>query len=83
MVMESVVTEDVKMSNSNCPKCHGKGYYHYDENHGKLCELCCNHDKGWWLLKDNYDKLNGRYCCKAGCGVTISTQQYESMLKSL
>jgi hypothetical protein len=43
----------------------------YDNNHGKPCEVCCLHDKGWWLLKEHYGKDNGKWCCKAGCGFTV------------
>jgi len=58
----------VKMT---CPTCNGVGYYMYDENHGKPCEGCCPHDKGWWLLEEHYGGNNGKYCCKRGCGHVI------------
>jgi len=58
------------MLNKNCPKCHGKGTYFYDHNHSTVCDLCCDHDKGWWLLEEHYGKDNGKWCCKAGCGFT-------------
>lgn len=53
-----------------CPKCNGAGSYMYDENHGKICEACCPHDQGWWLMLEHYGQNNGRYACKRGCGET-------------
>jgi hypothetical protein len=63
------------MANLNCVLCSGRGYYSYDENHGKFCENCCLHNKGFWLLKEHYGKNNGRYCCLAGCGFTIDKDE--------
>lgn len=55
--------------NTSCPKCHGKGYYHYDENHGKPCELCCPHNQGRWQLSKVHGAQNaGKWACRAGCG---------------
>jgi len=53
----------------DCPKCGGSGLVHYDENHSTKCWVCCPHDKGWWLLNENY-KDAGKLCCRAGCGTT-------------
>jgi len=53
---------------TNCPKCRGNGSYSYNENHDKLCELCCDHDGGWWELKEHYGINNGKMCCLKGCG---------------
>ena len=53
----------------DCPKCAGSGLIHYDENHLTKCWVCCPHDKGWWLLDENY-KYAGKLCCRAGCGTT-------------
>jgi hypothetical protein len=52
----------------DCPKCHGTGAYMYDEHHGTVCDLCCRHDMGWWLLEKYYGDDNGKWCCRAGCG---------------
>lgn len=55
----------------DCPKCHGTGKYMYDHNHGTICDLCCQHDRGWWLLTEGYAGWRpGRetWCCRAGCG---------------
>ena len=53
----------------DCPKCGGSGLVHYDENHLTKCWVCCPHDKGWWLLDENY-KNSGKLWCRAGCGTT-------------
>ena len=58
----------------DCPKCKGKGHYHYDHNHGKPCELCCKHDEGWWDLSpehhgDAFHPGEDNGCCRAGCGI--------------
>lgn len=58
----------------SCPKCNGTGSYSYDENHGKICEVCCPHDQGWWLLQEHYGNDNGKLCCLRGCG-TVKEQQ--------
>ena len=52
----------------NCKKCKDTGWYAYDENHSKVCEACCKHDQGYWLLKEHYGESNDKFCCKAGCG---------------
>jgi hypothetical protein len=56
---------------ADCPKCHGTGEYMYDHNHGTICNECCRHDRGWWLLTQGYSGWReGRetWCCVAGCG---------------
>ena len=51
---------------TDCPKCHGAGWYAYDENHSRPCEVCCKHDSGHWLLGEEYaDK--GKWACRL-CG---------------
>lgn len=55
---------------SECPKCGGSGHYAYDDNHAKICEVCCPHDQGWFELKEHYGNRNGQMCCKRGCGFT-------------
>jgi hypothetical protein len=53
----------------------------YDEHHSTICDLCCDHDRGWWLLKEHYGKDNGKYACKNGCGTTITKATYKALLK--
>lgn len=55
------------MSKEKCSKCGGTGSYMYDENHGKPCEVCCEHNQGWWQLTEHYSHP-GWWCCRAGCG---------------
>lgn len=53
-----------------CPKCNGRGTYFYDDKHGKICEVCCSHDLGWWQLglgPGCGDKA-GKWACMRGCG---------------
>jgi hypothetical protein len=70
---------------TTCPKCNNTGWYAYDHNHSKVCEVCCTHTDGWWKLEEHYGESNGRdeslitgssksslnakYACKTGCGV--------------
>ena len=58
---------------AECPKCGGKGWYSYDDNHGKPCELCCPHDNGWFELREHYGERNGKFACGAGCGEVRDT----------
>lgn len=60
-----------------CPKCNDTSWYHYDSNHAKKCEACCKHGQGWWLLKDHYGADNGKWCCRAGCGHTVTDKPKE------
>ena len=53
-----------------CPKCDGTGWYSYDHNHSKPCEVCCKHDQGWWPLTEAHGKP-GHWACLAGCGTTL------------
>lgn len=62
-----------KNAKKDCPKCHGTGQYYYDNEHGTICALCCQHNMGWWKLEKHYGKNNGKWCCKAGCGTTKRT----------
>jgi hypothetical protein len=57
----------------DCPKCHGTGIYAYDERHTAICNACCKHNQGWWKLEGAYGADNGRWACKAGCGVIRDT----------
>jgi len=55
----------------SCKKCNGVGSYSYDENHGKICEVCCTHDQGWWELTEfyaGYEEGKDNRCCQKGCG---------------
>jgi hypothetical protein len=45
--------------------------YQYDHNHSTICDACCPHDEGWWLLMEHYNYDNGKYCCRRGCGHTV------------
>jgi hypothetical protein len=55
--------------NKDCPKCHGKGNYMYDDVHTKPCEVCCKHKGGFWQLdKEFHGSTN--LCCLDGCGFT-------------
>lgn len=56
-----------------CSKCKDTGWYQYSTDgtpHSKVCEKCCKHDKGFWLLEKYYGKSNGKLCCLNGCGFT-------------
>ena len=62
-----------------CPRCHGAGWYYYDEHHSKPCEVCCLHAVGVWQLLNHYGGRNGSWACRAGCGATWSTEDaYEA-----
>lgn len=61
-------------ANKDCPKCKGKGAYMYDHNHGKICELCCRHNRGWFQLTKGHGDKAGLWCCKAGCGHVVETK---------
>lgn len=69
-----------------CNTCKDTGWYQYTTRgtpHSKVCEDCCKHDKGWWLLEKHYGENNGKWCCKAGCGHTITTAEYEKQCEQL
>lgn len=53
---------------TECIKCGGTGWYYYDHNRAKRCEVCCPHDQGRWQLKEYYGEENSKWCCNAGCG---------------
>ena len=55
----------------DCHKCQGTGVYRQDERHMRICDLCCRHNQGWWLLEGSYGADNGRWACKAGCGIIV------------
>lgn len=52
----------------SCEKCHGKGFYNYDESHSQPCEVCCKHSNGFWKLEKHYGKDNNKFACRNGCG---------------
>ncbi len=67
----------VAASLKHCPKCGGAGWYCYSTRgtpHYTVCDMCCKHDKGYWLLEKYYGENNGKWCCKAGCGHTIENK---------
>jgi hypothetical protein len=58
----------------DCLRCNGTGAYVYTTHgtpHSTICNLCCKHDRGWWLLEKYYGAHNGQWCCGAGCGHTV------------
>lgn len=59
------------LNSGDCRKCGGTGWYQYDHNHRTICDFCCTHKEGWWLLKEHYGSDNGKWCCRAGCGTTV------------
>lgn len=61
----------------DCTKCKGAGVYRRDEHHLAICDLCCKHNQGWWRLEGAYGVDNGRWACKAGCGVIVDTPPLE------
>jgi hypothetical protein len=57
----------------DCPKCHGTGVYRSGDRLAAICDACCKHVQGWWQLEGAYGPDNGRWACKAGCGVIVDT----------
>jgi hypothetical protein len=56
-----------------CAKCGGAGVHACGEGQLRVCDLCCKHNQGWWRLEGAYGADNGRWACKAGCGVIVDT----------
>lgn len=65
----------------NCPKCTGTGWYSYDHNHGKPCEVCCTHPEGWWKLTEHHGASDEKYaaCYRPGCGTTITKDEWDAL----
>jgi hypothetical protein len=61
----------------DCPKCNGTGVYRRCDRYIAICDLCCKHNQGWWQLEDAYGPNNGRWACKAGCGIIVDTPPLE------
>jgi hypothetical protein len=61
----------------DCPKCQGTGVYRRDERHVAICDACCKHNQGWWQLEGAYGPDNGRWACKAGCGIIVDAPPLE------
>src|SRR3546814_269463 len=61
----------------DCPKCNATGVYQHSDRRLALCDLCCKHNRGWWQLEGAYGKDNGRWACKAGCGLILDTPPLE------
>ncbi len=61
----------------DCPKCHGTGVYRYGDERMAVCDACCKHNQGWWRLEGAYGPDNGRWACKAGCGVIVDKPPLE------
>ncbi len=67
-----------KGPNSECQKCGGSGFYHYDNNHATFCDECCNHEEGWWQLpEEGYGDSSGMWNCKRGCGKVVKEKPVE------
>lgn len=64
-------------ANPDCPKCDGTGIYQCSDRQLAVCDLCCKHNRGWWQLEGAYGIDNGRWACKAGCGVILDTPSLE------
>lgn len=54
-----------------CVKCGGTGVHACGERQLCVCDACCQHNQGWWQLEGGYGVDNGRWACKAGCGVIL------------
>ncbi len=63
-----------KNGKPDCPRCKGKGTFFYDKNHETVCDLCCPHNQGSWLLEKYYGNNNGKWCCLGGCGKISNTK---------
>lgn len=66
------------MTQKDCSRCKGVGSYQYDDIHSKPCEQCCEHNNGWWELKEHYGEDNGKLCCLSGCGFVLPNISNES-----
>jgi hypothetical protein len=55
----------------DCPKCRGTGTFVHDERQTRVCDACCKHNVGWWMLEGYYGANNGKWACKAGCGLIV------------
>ena len=65
-----------------CKKCNDTGWFKYNHNHSAICDECCTHDEGVWLLQECHgeDKV-GKPCCYKGCGTIWDTvEDYEKEL---
>jgi hypothetical protein len=60
-------------ANPDCAICHGAGVYRYSDSSTAICDACCKHNQGWWLLEGAYGPDNGRWACKVGCGTIVDT----------
>jgi hypothetical protein len=54
-----------------CKKCGGAGVSPCGEGQLSVCDRCCKHNQGWWQLEGGYGADNGRWACKAGCGIIV------------
>ncbi len=57
-----------------CSKCRGTGSYQYDHNHSTVCNACCIHKWGEFLLTRHHmghAKGRIRYACDGGCGAVV------------
>lgn len=75
LIMNDSFEHAKENANPDCIKCLGTGQYKYSTHgtlHFTICDLCCKHDRGWWMLREHYGKNNGKWCCRAGCGKTLA-----------
>ena len=59
----------------DCPKCKASGIYQRSDRYLAICDMCCKHNQGWWQLEGGYGADNGRWACKAGCGMIVDAPQ--------
>jgi len=64
-----------------CTKCNDTGWYSYDHNHRQVCDGCCTHSRGFWLLKEHYGENNGKLCCSNGCGFIKEQEKHEMQVQ--
>jgi hypothetical protein len=62
-----------------CKKCNDTGWFQYDHNHSTVCNACCKHDKGFWLLTEHYGNA-GKWCCMGGCGKILTYSELKEKL---
>jgi hypothetical protein len=55
----------------DCGKCKGTGLLRQASGRFAICDRCCRHNLGWWLLEGAYGADNGHWACKAGCGTIV------------
>lgn len=64
-------------ADAGCDKCRGTGVYPFSSRTLAICDACCPHRQGWWQLEGAYGINNGRWACKAGCGLIVDAPDLE------